>query len=100
MKRLVLICLLPAAALLSVTGCSSKPKPTPFIATEVEENFKQRWIAKRMADLQATKQAADANEARRVATGEFRQKFASTSVVQQQADADAAAATTNGNATP
>ncbi len=83
MKRLVLICLLPAAAIISVTGCSSKPKPTPFIATEVEENFKQRWIAKRMADLQATKQAADAREARRIATDEFKQKFAATTAAQQ-----------------
>lgn len=83
MKRLILISLLPVAALFSAAGCSSKPKPTPFIASEVEENFKQRWIAKRMADLQATKQADDAREARRIATDEFKQRFAATSAAQQ-----------------
>lgn len=86
MKRLVLISLLPVAAIFSVAGCASKPKPTPLIATEVEENFKQRWIARRMAELQASKQAADARDARRIATEEFKQKFASTSIVQQAGD--------------
>lgn len=82
MKRFVLICLIPIAALLSVTGCSSKPKPNPRIATQVEENFKQRWIARRMADLQAANQVADAREARRVATDEWKQRYAATSVAQ------------------
>lgn len=87
MKRFVLICLLPAAAFTTLAGCSSKAKQTPYVATEVEENFKQRWIAKRVSDLQATKQAANADEARRIATEEFKQKFAATSIVQQAGDA-------------
>ena len=83
MKRFALICLLPIFALLTFAGCSSKPKPTPYIATEVEENFKQRWIADRMAVLQSTKQVADAREARRIATEEFQQRFGATSITQQ-----------------
>ena len=91
MKRLVLICLLPVAAFLFVAGCSSKPKKSPLVATEVESNFRERWIAKRASDLVATKQVADAAEAQRIATGEFKQRFASTSVIQREKDAEAGA---------
>lgn len=66
--------------LLSLTvvlgGClhRSKAPPTPEIAADVEESFKQRWIAKRMAELQASG-VTDAREARRQATEEFRKKY-------------------------
>jgi hypothetical protein len=49
----------------------------------MEEKFKQRWIAKRMSDLQAAGQAADAREARRIASEEFKQRFAYTTIAQK-----------------
>ncbi|MDF9833674.1 hypothetical protein M2103_001906 [Ereboglobus sp. PH5-5] len=82
MKRFLLLCLLPLFALLPFAGCSSKPKPSPLIATEVEQNFKDRWIIARAADLVALKQAADADEAKRIATEEFGKRFAATTVAQ------------------
>jgi len=63
-------------------GCSSKPKPpkpNPAIATDVEEGFKTRWVAKRMGELQASGAATDPREARRMAVEEFRKKFEFTS---------------------
>jgi len=71
------------ATLGAAAGCSSKkPKPSPRIAAEVEESFRQRWIAKRMGELQATGKAADARQARRMATDEFKQRFAYASIAQ------------------
>ena len=56
-------------------GCLHRSKtPTPEIAADVEESFKQRWIAKRMAELQASG-VTEAREARRQATEEFRKKY-------------------------
>lgn len=57
------------------SGCLHKSKPPqPEIAADVENAFKQRWIAKRMAELQASGMA-DGREARRQATEEFRKKY-------------------------
>jgi len=63
-------------------GCSNKPKPDPRIATEVEESFKQRWIAKRISELTQAG-VNDAREARRRATEEFKQKYVYTSAAQK-----------------
>ena len=85
MKRLLTIGLLLFAAfttLVAATGCSSKPRPSPRVAAEVEESFRQRWIAKRMAELQASGKAVDARQARRMATDEFKLRFAFTSIAQ------------------
>jgi hypothetical protein len=87
MKRLVITGLLTLAALATLAvapGCSSKSKSksSPRIASEVEESFRQRWIAKRMGELQASGKAADARQARRMATDEFKQRFAFTSIAQ------------------
>ena len=54
MKRCLLFVL--ALSSLCLAGClgskkDKKPKPSSAIASEVEENFKQRWIEKRGADL-------------------------------------------------
>jgi hypothetical protein len=78
-KRLPLLLLL-ATVLLAGAACSSKNKSSGALASDMEEKFKQRWIAKRMGDLQAASQAADAREARRIATEEFRQRFAYTTI--------------------
>ncbi len=55
-------------------GCHHHAKANKALATDAEETFKQRWIAKRMTDLQASG-VSDAREARRKATDEFYQKY-------------------------
>lgn len=75
-KRLPL-CLL-AAALLCSPGClfhrkSSKPKETGAIATEVEQEFRTRWIAKRVSELAA--QGVTGPAAQSQAEQEFVTKF-------------------------
>lgn len=55
----------------------TKTKP---IAAEVEESFKNRWIARRMGELQAAGKAADAREARVMALEEFKKTFEYTRV--------------------
>ena len=78
MKRLSIIGLMALAALatlLVTSACSSKPKPSPHIASEVEESFKQRWVAKRAVELQAIGRAIDADQARHIANSEFKQHF-------------------------
>ena len=83
MRRLS--CFFSLLLVLSSIGClhRSKPKPTPEIATDVEEGFKTRWIAKRMGELQASGAAPDPREARRIAVEEFRKKYEYTSAAQK-----------------
>ena len=83
MNRFSFLCALSVAALFAVaSGCSSKPKPNPALATEVEEAFKQRWIAKRINEL-AQAGVTDPREARRQATEEFRQRYEFTNAAQK-----------------
>ncbi|MBP7142758.1 MAG: hypothetical protein KBA71_12685 [Opitutaceae bacterium] len=58
-------------------GCifSKKAKPNPNIAAEVEETFKQRWIARRMGELIAGGQVTDGRMAREQAVREFAEKY-------------------------
>lgn len=78
MTKRLLLSFLGIAVLLS-TGClfnrkEKKPKETTAIATEVEKEFHQRWIAKRVSELNARGVAgADAVQQ---AESEFAQKFA------------------------
>jgi hypothetical protein len=80
MKRL----LLTGLALFAVnffTGCifsrkSAKPKENPAIATELEENFKVRWVEKRSADLVTQGQTPEV--ARMQAEEEFRVRYGYT----------------------
>ena len=73
MKRLCSLILL--SLFVAFGGCLSKSKQkTPEIAQDVEESFKQRWIAKRMSELQASG-VTEPREARRQATDEFRKKY-------------------------
>ncbi len=59
-----------------VTSCSSsKKKEANAIAGQIEEGFKQRWIANRMKELQLSGEVPDARDARRKATEEFRTKY-------------------------
>jgi len=73
---------LPCALLLLITsGClfhrksaAKEPKPSPYISTEVETQFEQRWEEKRTGDLVAAGVSPDAAKAQ--AEAEFKQKFA------------------------
>jgi hypothetical protein len=76
MNRFSFLCLVSVLALSS--GCSSRPEPKP--ATAVEEEFKQRWLARRINEL--TQTGTDPREARRLAAEEFRQRFEFTSAAQ------------------
>lgn len=77
MTKRLLLCFLAIAVALS-TGClfskkSRKPKESSAIATEVETEFRQRWVAKRVSELTAQGFAAAA--AQQQATQEFNEKF-------------------------
>lgn len=81
MKRVCFYFLFPLLVL-AAGACRSKPKPNPAITSEVEEEFKQRWIAKRMGELQAGG-TTDPREARRIAVEEFQKKYPYTSAAQK-----------------
>jgi hypothetical protein len=80
MNRFSFICLLSVLGLSA--ACSSKPKPSATPATDVEQAFKQRWIAKRISELNAAG-VTDPREARRQATEEFRQRYEFTKAAQK-----------------
>jgi hypothetical protein len=63
--------------LLLAPGCSSqaKPKPNPAIAAETENEFRLRWIARRMGELQSGPDAVEPRKAREMATKEFAERF-------------------------
>jgi hypothetical protein len=63
--------------LLLAPACSSnsKPKPNPAIAAETENEFRLRWIARRMGELQSGPEAVEPRKAREMATKEFAEKF-------------------------
>jgi len=67
------------AALTLSSGCFNITKPKP-ISGEVEESFKNRWIAKRMSELQTSGKATDPREARAIALEEFKKKYEYTAV--------------------
>lgn len=76
--RLILSVLILAAA---TSGCaffrkSNQPKENPAISSEVEENFRRRWVEKRTAELVA--QGTAAATAQVQADNEFRAKFGFT----------------------
>ena len=66
--------LLVLLAALCFGGCFSFTTPKP-IAGEVEDSFKTRWVAKRMAELQANGTATDPRDARKIAVDEFKKKY-------------------------
>ncbi|HYD83474.1 MAG TPA: hypothetical protein VEA63_05465, partial [Opitutus sp.] len=76
-KSSLLLCLC-AVVLASAPGCnvfrkSKKPKANPNIAAEVETNFRERWMERRVAEL--TAQGTDPAAAREQAAIDFREKF-------------------------
>jgi hypothetical protein len=79
MRKSVLFILLAA---ICVGGCFNIRTPKP-ISGEVEESFKNRWIAKRMGELQTSGKAADARDARAQALEEFRKTYPYTRAAQK-----------------
>lgn len=77
MNRFRLLCAISVLALSA--GCSSNPETKP--ATAVEEEFKQRWLARRINEL--TQSGAEAREARRQAAEEFKQRYEYTNAAQK-----------------
>jgi hypothetical protein len=85
MKRLHLICLILTGAV-AFTGClfsrkNAPPKENPAIASEVEANFKQRWMDKRTVELKATGMTAAAAQAQ--AEEEFSVRYSYTSAAKK-----------------
>jgi hypothetical protein len=77
MKHLLLACL-AAMVLLSAPGChwlrkSKKPKESPAIATDVEADFRQRWVDHRVAELIAS--GTDSTTANEQAAREFQERY-------------------------
>lgn len=77
LKPLLLVC---SATLIasSVTGCNlfrknKKPKENPAIASEVEGEFRQRWVDRRVTELVSA--GTDALTARNQAETEFRERY-------------------------
>ncbi|HVU25640.1 MAG TPA: hypothetical protein VHE13_16035 [Opitutus sp.] len=67
-----------AFVLLSAPGChwfhkSKKPKESPAIASEVETNFRDRWLDRRVAELTAA--GTEATAARQQAEREFKERY-------------------------
>ncbi|HRP03364.1 MAG TPA: hypothetical protein PLV87_00485 [Opitutaceae bacterium] len=77
MNRVLLLLFIAIPSTFLTPGCifSKKPKPNPDIAAEVEETFKQRWIARRMGELIAGGQVTDGRTAREQAVKEFAEKY-------------------------
>ncbi len=77
LKPTLIVCL-SAVALISLTGCNffrknKKPKENPKLALQVEEEFRERWMEKRAAEL--TGQGTDAATAQQQAAREFRERY-------------------------
>lgn len=81
----VIFTLLSATVLLS-SGClfskkTKKPKENTAIAADTDENFRQRFLDRRVADLTATGMSADA--ARAQAAEEFKTRYGYTSAAKK-----------------
>lgn len=75
MTKRILIIGLAATVAFSFGACrsSKKPKETNAIASEMEANFKQRWIDKRVAELTQSGKAPEVAKAQ--AEKEFAERF-------------------------
>ena len=80
MKRLGLICL-TVCCLGALTGCmfskkSAKKRSEATTVADMEQDFRQRWIEKRTAEL--TSPTVNAETARAQATAEFKTRYGYT----------------------
>jgi hypothetical protein len=82
MKK-VLIPLLAGAVALSGCHGSHKPKPSPYVATDVEQEFMQRWVDQRVHDYLAQGKYPTDAAARAQATQDFYQQYPYTTVAQK-----------------
>lgn len=78
LKSSLLFCLAAAFVVSSTSGCnlfrkSKKPKENPAIASEVEAEFRARWMDRRVAELVTA--GADASTAQSQADTEFRERY-------------------------
>lgn len=79
MKKIIISLL---AGALTLSGChrSHKPKPNPAVATEVEQEFMQRWVDQRAHDYVAQGKFATDSDARAQATKDFYQQYPYTTL--------------------
>ena len=82
MKK-ILISLLAAAIALSGCHRSHKPKPNPAVATEVEQEFMQRWVDQRTHDYIAQGKFTIEAQARAQATTDFYQQYPYTTLAEK-----------------
>jgi len=83
MKNLLLLLL---TGLVVLTGCHHgprKPKPSPAVATGVEQEFMQRWVDQRVHDYLAQGKFTSDAEARAQATQDFYQQYPYTILAQK-----------------
>lgn len=76
-KPTILLCL-AALVFSGASGCnlfrkSKKPKENPAIASQLEADFRQRWLDRRIAELTAG--GAEPALARQQAETEFRERY-------------------------
>jgi hypothetical protein len=82
MKKILFSLLAGAIAL---TGChrSHKPKPNPAVATEVEQEFMQRWVDQRTHDYITQGKFTTDTQARAQATKDFYQQYPYTTLAEK-----------------
>jgi hypothetical protein len=81
MKKILLPIL---CAVIGLNGCHShKPKPNPAVATEVEEEFKQRWVDQRVRDYLAQGKFKTDADARQQATTDFYLEYPYSTLAQK-----------------
>lgn len=84
MKRSLSLSVAILLAALATSGCHffskdkkpAKPKENPALATATEQEFKQRWVDRRVAELVAKGTAPEAAHAQ--ADAEFREHYSFT----------------------
>ncbi|HXA14095.1 MAG TPA: hypothetical protein VNW23_03125 [Opitutaceae bacterium] len=82
MKK-ILISLLAGAVVLSGCHHSHKPKPNPAVATEVEQEFMQRWVDQRTRDYITQGKFATDADARQQAVQDFYQQYPYTTLAEK-----------------
>ena len=83
MKKTLLLLLTGLATLTACHHGPRKPKPSPAVATGVEQEFMQRWIDQRAHDYLAQGKFTTDAEARAQATQDFYRQYPYTTVAQK-----------------
>jgi hypothetical protein len=77
---LCVLCLSSGCHFFHKKKADAEPKDSKMIATQVELEFRQRWVDKRTGEL--TAQGMNADLAHTQALAEFRQKYSATSAAE------------------